>query len=268
MFTDKISPTDLSEYLQLCTRFADIDPNVALAEIRAAIRQHDKKPFRVDDMKNMLRLQTTWNASLKKQFPAYSVYSDPYYFCEAWLCWVKYSRRYLKDISSPKSLNGKSVISSMRSIKSILDLGCGAGYTTASLKEFFPRSSVYGTNVPDSSQFMMSSFLGKRHDFKIVKSHKKVKADLVFASEYFEHFPDPVNHLIDVIETTNFKFILFANTFSSPAIGHFADYDVDDRKMTGREVGRAFRQTLRDYGYVKVETVLWNDRPSFWRKVK
>ena len=268
MFTDKASTTDLAEYLALCHKFADIDTEVASAEIRAAIRQHDKKSFLAADMKNMLRLEKMWNASLKTDSPAYSVYSDPYYFCEAWLCWVKYSRRYLRDISSPKSLHGKSVIASMQRVKSVLDLGCGAGYTTASLKELFPRASVCGTNVPGSCQFKMSSFLGKRHDFKIVKSHKRVVADLIFASEYFEHFPDPVDHLIDVIETTNFKYILFANTFSSPAIGHFSDYDVNGSKMTGRKVGRVFRQTLRDYGYEKVKTALWNDRPSFWRRSK
>ena len=76
----------------------------------------------------------------------FSVYDDTYYVCELWLCWIRYSRRYLRDISKNTSLFSRSIVSDIRA-NSVLDLGCGFGYTTAALKEFFPHATVTGTEL-------------------------------------------------------------------------------------------------------------------------
>jgi hypothetical protein len=119
--------TPLDEYLNLCTKFADIDIDTARRETLAAIKRHDKKPYNPGDTVEMASLEAKWYASLAidSKNPDYSVYADPYYFCETWLCWTKYSKRYLKDIQSPRSMFGKSIVESMVDVGTVLDLGCG-----------------------------------------------------------------------------------------------------------------------------------------------
>ena len=65
--------------------------------------------------------------------------------------------------------------------KTVLDLGCGFGYTTAALKEIYPRAEVIGTNLRGTSQYKVSSAIGKQRNFSVKDSIPK--ADLIFASE-------------------------------------------------------------------------------------
>ncbi len=258
----------LNKYLQLCAKFAPIDINVAHREILAAIKHHDKIKFDPADMKKMLALHAIWYNSLDvdSKNPDYSVYSDPYYFCETWLCWIKYSKRYLKEIQLSRSMSDKSIVDYMNNVSSVLDLGCGAGYTTAELKKIFPKAKVYGTNFEGSSQFQIAKYLGKKHGFKIFGNHSGIKADLIFASEYFEHIQAPVEHLMEILKDCDPEYLLVANTFNSRAIGHFNEYLHFGNKLSGKETSRLFNATLNNIGYKKVITQCWNNRPAFWQK--
>jgi Methyltransferase domain len=255
----------LDEYLKLCAQFANIDIDTARRETLAAIKRHDKKQFDPLDTVQMTSLETKWYRSLENA-PDYSVYADPYYFCETWLCWIKYSKRYLKDIQSTRSMFGKSIVESMIGIDTVLDLGCGAGYTTMELTKIFSKAKVYGTNFEGSSQYAMSSHIGNTQGFEMQGSHKDIKADLIFASEYFEHFERPIEHLVQVIEHCNPKYMLIANTFTSMAIGHFNTYKYLTETYSGKDMSLLFKNTMRKHGYEKVKTACWNNRPAYWRR--
>jgi cyclopropane fatty-acyl-phospholipid synthase-like methyltransferase len=85
-------------------------------------------------------------------------------------------------------------------VNSIADLGCGIGYTTATLKEVF-NCRVTGTNIRDTKQYKVCEVLRKKVDFDLTDNIEEIgNVDLVFASEYFEHFEKPVEHLKYVIE--------------------------------------------------------------------
>jgi hypothetical protein len=99
-------------------------------------------------------------------------------------------------------------------------------------------------------------------------SERPVPADLVFASEYFEHFEEPIAHLVEVVELTRPRALLIANAFSAKSIGHFDEYVVDGRRVSGDVVGRRFNDTLRRIGYSKIETRLWNNRPAYWKRAE
>jgi 2-polyprenyl-3-methyl-5-hydroxy-6-metoxy-1,4-benzoquinol methylase len=90
--------------------------------------------------------------------------------------------------------------------------------------------------------------------------------DLVFASEYFEHFERPVEHLIEVVEKLNPKYILFANTFNSKSIGHFDIYKHLDKDYSGPEMSKLFTKTLKSYKFKKVNTNCFNNRPNFYKR--
>ena len=111
----------------------------------------------------------------------------------------------------------------------------------------------------------MATELGNEHNFKIISDHR-MRADLVFASEYFEHFHNPIEHLIDVIQNCQPKYFIIANTFNSKAIGHFNDYVYQDKIYPGKIMSKMFNDVLRQNGYEQVETNCWNNRPTYWKK--
>lgn len=264
---DKIGEKCLREYLEKCSRFVGIDVEVAVKLTKQFIRKHRGEDVPYENIKHMVDLENKWYESLKQNKPDYSVYSDPYYFCEVWLCWVNYSRRYLKEINNKKSLFDKSIIGEIGTVDTVIDLGCGFGYTTIGLKELFPLANVYGTNIKNTPQYEIAKSFEKETNIIIIDDYSHKSADLIFASEYFEHFEKPIEHLIHVLENTKPKHMLIANTFNGKAIGHFNLYKHLDKQYDGKTISKMFNNTLRQFGYDKIETNCWNNRPNYWKKI-
>ena len=263
-FLDAVSKSDLAQFLSECASVSEIDVDLALQIAISHIQSHDKRQFNAKHLKRITELHKRWKASLKRKQPDFSVYDDTYYVCELWLCWIRYSRRYLRDISKNTSLISRSIVSDIE-VKSVLDLGCGFGYTTAVLKEIFSDATVTGTNLAHTVQARLAQRLGKKAGFKVVASHARQRADLVFASEYFEHFERPVEHLLDVIQKVKPTYWLIANSFGTDAIGHFQTYYHENETYDSNSISRLFAKTMRLHGYEKVKTKCWNNRPAYWK---
>lgn len=212
-------------------------------------------------------LEERWYASLIRDDPDYAVYADSAYLADLWACWVVYSRRYLRAIRSDRSLLPEgSVLADLAAARSVCDLGCGFGYTTAALVELFPAATVAATNLDGTDQTAVARRVGARCGFAVAADPSEVgPVDLVFASEYFEHFAEPVAHLADVLRALQPRALLVANAFGGHSIGHFPRYRIGARLLDPRAVSRLFNAALRRAGYRKVETRLWNARPSYWR---
>ena len=135
------------------------------------------------------------------------------------------------------------------------------------MKQVFPNSKVYGTNLETSNQYEVCKYMAKQHDWKIVPSIDYIPiVDLVFASEYFEHFENPINHLEDILKL-NPKYFIIANSFSSKSVGHFdIYYNKNSQQVLGKKYGKVFNSYLRTKGYYKVNTSCYNDRPSYWKR--
>lgn len=201
------------------------------------------------------QLELDWYNSLEKNEPVYSYYSKPEMVIETWCCFHLYSKKYLDLI---KKLNfDKS------QIKTITDIGCGVGFSTSYLKDIFPNADVYGTNVR-GTQFDIATELGQKNNFKIIDSVNELdKIDLIFASEYFEHFEKPIEHLKEVLNKKP-KMLIIANAFGSKSFGHFNTYYHNDKAISNKTIGRLFNQALKFYGYKLVKTGFWNNRPNVW----
>ena len=263
---DYISKDDLKDFLKRCKRYTKINSKRMYEITLNLIRKHDGKPYDEELCQSFIDLEDRWYESLKTR-PDYSVYNHALYFSELWVCWIRYSRKYLKTIQTEKSLFGKSIVHDMKRCKSVLDLGCGCGFTTQALREIFPKAKVTGTNLSGTPQFTMASVKGLAKDFTIQEELKR--ADLIFASEYFEHIESPLEHLREVLETCQPKYLLIANAFGAKAIGHFNAYTCQaGSKLKPSEVSKLFNKLLRYEGYVKVETACWNNRPAYWKRVK
>ena len=142
------------------------------------------------------------------------------------------------------------------------------------MTQLFPEAKVVGTNVPNSDQTKIAKLIADPYDtgenyFEMVASPNYIEkpVDFVFASEYFEHFDRPIEHLFEVLEELNPSNLLLANTFTSPSIGHFDIYKHKSAEHSGREISRMFNKALKDQGYEKIKTTLWNNRPTYWKKM-
>lgn len=217
----------------------------------------DKKP-NVEDVFNSNELEERWYTSLKKGIPDYSIYEDDLYISEAWNCWNNYSRIYLKLVEKTKNF--------FQGVSTIGDLGCGIGFTTASLSCIFQGANVTGTNLTKSNQYKIAALLAKQYNFQISEKIKN-PTDLIFASEYFEHFVNPIEHLKEILEETSPKYLVVANTFNNSATGHFPFYSIENEMKDGKETSRMFATTLKNYNYEKIKLGFWNNRPNVWKKV-
>lgn len=273
-YIDKVRKKDLNEFINLCKSLnMDFDvlkfESIALNTIKYINGDKEKR----DELRYIQELENKWYDSIKNGFPDYSIYDDVYYLADTWVCWKMYSREYLKSIISNKSLatkidgvyNPKSIKDEINKINKIADLGCGIGYSTATLKQEF-NCEVFGTNLKNTNQYKICEKISKLSGFNLVETLEEVGfVDMVFASEYFEHFERPIEHLIDVIIKLNPKHILFANTFNAKSIGHFDTYKHYDKNFNGKEISKLFTKTLNEHGFFKVKTNCWNNRPNYYK---
>ncbi len=251
----------LDALLDRCASFADLDRETISHETLLAVkaRDHQASPA-------LKALETRWYNSLPK--PDYGVYGADNYIADLWGCWIIYSRKYLRNIQGANSLTkGHSVLSHLDDSRLILDLGCGFGHTAAAWRELIPTAKVIGTNVSNTLQFRVAEVMGTQYGFDMKSEAPKCEADLIFASEYFEHFERPIEHLIEVVETTSPRKFLTANAFGQRAIGHFINYKVGSRTVHGKQMGRVFTAAMGKLGYRRVKTKMWNQRPALWARV-
>jgi len=214
-----------------------------------------------------------WYTSLDRGIPDYSVYGEDEYIAELWACWKVYSRTHLHNIGKSNSLFTTSIVSKHINDSVIVDLGCGFAYTTAAIKQIFPNAGVYGTNLAGTLQMSVAESMATDYEFTMCGDPVEIDktADLVFASEYFEHFDRPIDHLDYIVETLKPGAMLIANAFGPRAIGHFTEYEVitlgsgfEHQMIPAKQTGRLFNDRMKYHGYAKVKTKLWNNRPAYW----
>jgi len=262
---DKKDKEDLIDYISEWSKFSDIDTEKAFNLAIDTIKFYNGKNYK---NKPFQYIEDRWYNSLSSGNPDYGIYDEKYLLSDIWACWILFSRQYILRLLSNKSLYTKSIISDMLDVNSIVDLGCGFGYTTATFKEIFPDADVYGTNFEGGIQWKLASHFGSKYNFSLYPDVQTLNKniDFVFASEYFEHIENPIDHLNQIIEICKPKYLVLANAFGTVSIGHFNEYYINGVLTDGKKVSRLFNAALKAHGYENVKTKCWNNRPTYWKK--
>lgn len=260
----------IDKFLLAYSRFQDIDLTESKSIINKALQSHRSTKIKSFPKPKCLQsIEDEWYRSLRNDGePYYEMYNHDDYFHALWACWITYSRAYLLSMIKDGMLpNGESIYTLFRDARSVADLGCGLGYTTASLKELFPNSYVVGTNLKQTRQYDFCKFMSDSYDFDIKDNAKAInrKIDLVFASEYFEHIVNATEHLEEVLTVLQPRFLYVANSFNTRSAGHFKTYKLangDD--VPAKEMTKRFNAVMKSHGYRKLKTKVWNNKPSVW----
>lgn len=255
-FLNKIKKEDFKELLNLAKEEKD-DINVEYLYSEY-----------LNGNKNLDDLLNRWLKSVKSGNPNYSIYGEDDYLNEVFYCWKFFSRRYLKFLKKYLEENKEFYFYTT----SILDMGCGIGYTTVVLSELFPEAIVYGQNLKGTLQYKINRKVTKNiNNIRIVDERnfldKIDEVDLIFASEYFEHLESPLDMLETLINHFHPQYFIFANSFTHPeSIGHFYEYEYKKKKYSGKVISRMFYKFLKQNGYKRINTSFFNGRPCIYEK--
>ena len=211
-----------------------------------------------DDSSVIKQLNKRWYTSISECNIDYSIYNEDDYFIDLWNCWKFYSSKYIKLIHKNVFLSD-----TISSYNSLCDLGCGFGFSTVQLKRLFPSLDIYGTNIYESKQYAIASFLGNTENFNIYQSVQN-NTNIIFASEYFEHFYEPIDHLVNILNIANPSILIVANSFGAESIGHFKEYKYCNNIMNPLMTSKRFNKTIIEHGFNKIDTGFWNNRPMVY----
>jgi hypothetical protein len=260
----------LDDFLDIAEQVISINRTDVMNAIVSAEKRFHKAPLTQSDHTNLKiydDILEQWYNSLST-IPDYSVYSLPNYIIDLWMCWKYSSRPTIMKLHRKPS--GISAAESFGKINKIVDLGSGVGFTSALLHSYWPNAEIIGTNIPGTFQYKIAEFLGKTHNFSMVETLEEVGSDndIVFASEYFEHFQSPISHLREVLTTLKPKYLITANAFTYDAIGHFNEYIVEidgvNQNVEDKKMNKLFTQEANALGYKRYHMKMFNDRPVIW----
>jgi SAM-dependent methyltransferase len=268
----------LEDFLVRYKKYQDIDILKSRIVSTEAINFHKKGAAHNPEC--LRSIEQRWYDHLyDENGPDFSIYDDDYYFAELWGCWAVFSRTYLRYLFKRASAmapdcedflvgcNASSLHGLFQDCKSIVDLGCGIAYTTAALKQLFPSSNVFGTNLENTRQYDFCKGMSEQFGFTVVPDVSSIgkHVDLVVAFEYFEHIENATDHLDEVLTTLTPRFLLIANSFNTRAPGHFEFYtSVQQKRLPARMMTRRFGEVMQRHGYVRLNTKIWNNKPSVW----
>ena len=126
---------------------------------------------------------------------------------------------------------------------------------------------MFGFNIKDSDQYKFNEFVGDKYGFKMTDDYSNVgNIDTIFASEYFEHFEKPIEHLEDVVKKLQPKYLIIANSFNTDSIGHFREYKNNNELIHESKMSKRWNKELVNMGYVKLHPKIFNNKPSLFVK--
>lgn len=175
--------------------------------------------------------------------------------------------------SKPCAIYAKQYLDD-KDIKTIVDVGAGIGLSTMMLAELFPEARVYYNNITPSLQ--ADFFEAHKHYCSAQNVPQAITEkdmmqhgpfDMLFASEYFEHFEDPMKQTVFLLDQVGFKQLVINNSFNVKAYGHFKEFRVSTEvePLVPKKMSKLWLRFVRAL-YDEMEVKCWNGRPKIFEK--
>ncbi len=175
--------------------------------------------------------------------------------------------------SKPCALYAKQYLGDKK-IKSIVDVGAGIGLSTMLLADLFPEAVVYYNNITPSAQ---ATFFKEHKGYGKAEFGRPTIAtlteqdmerhgpfDMLFASEYFEHFEEPLEQTNFLLNQVGFKYLVINNSFNVKAYGHFKEFKHNET-LAPKQMSKAWLKAVRK-DYKELDVKCWNGRPKIFEK--
>ena len=263
-------PVLLESFLSEYSLTQSIDKDKAREQIRQTLKAFSAKGGHEAHLIHVQDAEDRWYGALAQGRVDYSVYDQDYYFTDLWVCFVKFSRKYVREILKAGSLDGiNSVRSVFGKVSTVVDLGCGVGLVSAAFTQAFPGAKIYATNLENTKQWAFCKRMASDYDFSLVNGIEKIpgKVDVLFASEYFEHIERPIEHIQEIVAKLSPRHFIIANAFNTRSLGHFIEYKDGQNVIGQANISKLFNKRLKDLGYRKVKTKCWNNRPAIFSRI-
>jgi hypothetical protein len=198
-------------------------------------------------------------------FTDFSMYQDPKYFTNLYLCWHYVSKGSLAGLKKFMEQNEPSWKNSL----TFFDDYNGLGITTLSLLEagVNPNNVFYFNDNPDQVN-LFKSFCAKAGVQPPQLGARDKHYDVYMSLEIIEHYEKPLDYLAGVLATQPKYFVLTSN-FSPKGNriypGHFAQYtNSKGEKVAPRKISREKTAMLKqDYEMVFHG---YNGKPVIWKR--
>jgi len=231
----------------------------------------DKYPQKIDYdlVRKYINLKTYECPEELKAYNGHEDYQNLFYLYCATVCFFDYSRSACGVLRANKE--------KLNDVTTIIDLGAGNGLTSLFLEEIFGAKIYYVQLDGIQKEFAKDLFYKDRvsHNIEVLPEDRqfiktKVKVDLVFASDFFEHLVMPETYLNNVIIGCEPKYIVTCNAFTAKHPDHIQQYELFDgegktAKVQPSKMSRVFNKSLRDRGY-EIYFKGWSGRPTVWMK--
>ena len=199
-------------------------------------------------------------------YPDFSRYKSYHYLYAGLNCFDRFSK--------PCAFYAKQYLGD-RKIKSIVDVGAGIGLSTMLLAELFPEAKVYYNNITPSLQ---AEFFEAHKGYRANNVQESARVaditekemmqhgpfDMLFASEYFEHFEYPMRQTDFLLNQVGFKHLVINNSFNVKAYGHFKEFKHNET-LTPKKMSKFWLKTVRE-SYYELDVKCWNGRPKIFEK--
>jgi len=199
-------------------------------------------------------------------YPDFSRYQSYHYLYAGLNCFNNYSKQcalYAKQYLGDKN------------IRSIVDVGAGIGLSTMLLADLFPEAKVYYNNITPSLQ---ADFFEAHKGYRARNTQESARVtditekemmqhgpfDMLFASEYFEHFEYPMRQLDFLLNKVGFKYLVVSNSFNVKAYGHFKEFKHNET-LAPKKMSKLWLKTVRE-SYKEMDVKCWNGRPKIFEK--
>lgn len=207
-------------------------------------------------------LTDKWIESLNQNKPAWELYHSKEYVKDTILCYITLSKACITNTFKFFEVNNIPVQN-----LSWFDDYNGLGFTTADILARGIKDVSFYNDVKE--QQLVLEKLAKEFGYDMPKNdlERSGKYDVVCSFEVIEHYKNPDEYIDKICSMVNEDGFLAVSWTTVMFLGHFYEYNINGKNVSGQNFGREISKRIQNNGFVKIGKAI-NQKPYIFKKVK